>query len=146
MPDPSLLSVREAAEHLGISPAAVRQQIAAGRLPAVKRGRSWWLDQRAVGRLARQRPGSGLPLSPAMAWAVLLLASGDEIAAEDVAGRDRYISRARAWLREHPLRECAPRLRARAEMEEFDVHPSEIKRILDRPDVLATGISIGGIV
>ncbi len=146
MPDPSLLSVREAADRLGVGPVAVRQHIASGRLPAVKRGRSWWLDERAVERLARQRPGGGRPLSQAMAWAVLLLASGEDTAAEEMAGRERYSQRMRAWLREHPLRDYAPRLRARAEMEEFDVHPSELRRILGRPDVLATGISAGDVV
>jgi excisionase family DNA binding protein len=146
VPDASLLSVREAADRLGVGPVAVRQQIASGRLPAVKRGRSWWLDERAVQRMTRQRPGGGRPLSQAMAWAVLMLASGDDTTAEDMAGRDRYCARMRAWLREHPLREYAPRLRARAEMEEFDVHPSELGRILDRPDVLATGISASDVV
>jgi excisionase family DNA binding protein len=146
VPDASLLSVREAADRLGVGPVAVRQHIASGRLAAVKRGRSWWLDERAVQRMARQRPGGGRPLSQAMAWAVLLLASGDDTTAEDMAGRDRYSSRMRAWLRDHPLREYALRLRDRAEMEEFDVHPSELGRILDRPDVLATGISAGDVV
>jgi excisionase family DNA binding protein len=146
MPDASLLSVREAADRLGVGPVAVRQQIASGRLPAVKRGRSWWLDERVVQRIVRQRPGAGRPLSPAMAWAVLLLASGDATAAKEVAGRDRYSSRARAWLRDHALREYAPRLRARSESEEFHAHPSELARILERPDVLATGISAGDVV
>jgi excisionase family DNA binding protein len=146
MPDVSLLSVREAADRIGVGPVAVRQHIASGRLPAIKRGRSWWLDERAVQRMARQRAGGGRPLSPEMAWATLLLASGDEAAAEDMAGRARYWSRMRAWLRDHPLGEYAPRLRGRAEMEEFDVHPSELKRILGRPDVLATGISAGDVV
>jgi hypothetical protein len=81
-----------------------------------------------------------------MAWAVLLLASGDDDAAEDMAGRDRYSSSMRAWLREHPLQEYAPRLRARAELEEFDAHPSELGRILARTDVLTTGISAGEVV
>lgn len=124
----------------------MRQQIAAGRLPAVKRGRDWWLDASAVGRVARQRSGGGRPLSPAMAWAVVLLASGDEAAAREAAGRDRYWSRARAWVRDHPLAEHAPRLRARAESEELDAHPSELRRILRRPDVLATGVSAGEAV
>jgi hypothetical protein len=31
-------------------------------------------------------------------------------------------------------------------MEELDVHPSELGRILDRPDVPATGISAGDVV
>ena len=81
-----------------------------------------------------------------MAWAVILLASGEDTAANDVAGRDRYSQRMRAWLRDHPLQENAPRLRARAEVEEFDVHPSEQGRILDRLDVLATGISAADMV
>jgi excisionase family DNA binding protein len=144
--DSSLLSVSEAAGRLGIGPVAVRQHIASGRLPAIHRGRDWWLDERAVERMARQRSGSGRPLSPMMAWAVLLLASGDDAAARQAAGRERYWSRARQWLRDHPLSEHACRLRARAEMEEFDAHPSELKRILARPDVLATGISAGDVI
>lgn len=142
----SFLSVHEAAERLGIGAAAVRRHIASGQLPAIKRERSWWLDERAVQRMTRQRLGGGRPLSPAMAWAVLLLASGNDDAAEIAAGRDRYSSRMRAWLRDHPLREYAPRLRARAEIEEFDAHPSELKRILDRSDLLPTGISAGDLV
>lgn len=145
MADPAL-SVREAADRLGISPLAVRQHIAAGRLLADKHGRDWWLDQRAVERMARQRPASGRPLSPAMAWAVVLLSSGDEVAAREVAGRDRYWSRARAWLRDHRLAEHAPRLRSRAAMEDLDAHPSELQRIRRRPDVLATGISAADAV
>lgn len=146
MPDSSLLSVREAAERLGVGPMAVRQHIASGRLPAVKRGRSWWLDERAVQRMTRQPLGGGRPLSPRMAWAVLLLASGNQSAAEEVAGRDRYSSRMRVWLRDHPLRDYAPRLRSRAEIEEFDAHPSELERVLHRADALATGISAGETV
>jgi excisionase family DNA binding protein len=143
MPDRSLLSVSEAADRLSVSAAAVRQHIASGRLPAFKRGRSWWLDARGVERMARQRPRGGRPLSPEIAWAVLLLASGSDAAAEVAAGRDRYWSRVRMWLRDHPLRDNAPRLRARAAIEEFHAHPSELKRILERPDVLITGVSAG---
>lgn len=137
----SFLSVREASARLGVTAIAVRQQIAAGRLPAVKRGRDWWLDAQAIERIVRQRPGGGRPLSPTMAWAVLLLASGQDAVAKEVAGRDRYWSRVRTWLRDHALAEHAPRLRARAQVEQLDAHPSELKRILDRPDVLATGSS-----
>lgn len=146
MPDPSLLSVPEAADRLGIGHAAVRQRIASGRLPAIKRGRSWWLDQREVERISRQGGGGGRPLSPQMAWAVLLLASGDTAGAEQAAGRDRYWSRARAWLRDHALREHASRLRRRAELEEFECHPAELQRVLRRPDVLITGASAGDAV
>lgn len=42
------VSVSDGAEQLGISESAVRQAIAAGRLPAVKRGGSHWLQPEAV--------------------------------------------------------------------------------------------------
>lgn len=146
MLDLSSLSVGEAADRLGISPVAVRQHIASGRLAAVKRGREWWLDGHAVERLARQPPAGARPLSPAMAWAVILLVSGEDAPAREAAGRARYSSRARAWLRDHPLPEHAARLHARARTEELDAHPSEVDRILARPDVLATGASAGETV
>jgi len=44
------------------------------------------------------------------------------------------------------LRDYAPRLRSRAEIGEFDAHPSELGRVLHRADVLATGISVGEAV
>jgi hypothetical protein len=138
--------VRDAAQRLGVSPVAVRQQIAGGRLPAVKRGRDWWVDPRAVERMRRLPARSGRPLSAPLAWAVLLLASGEEEAADRVVQHPRYRARARAWLREHSLSEDAPRLRARAAPEEFDAHPSELRRIAARPDVLLTGASAGGLV
>jgi hypothetical protein len=139
-------SVHEAAERLGISPIAVRQHITSGRLLAAKRGRDWWLEAGTVERMARQPPGGGRPLSPSLAWAVLLLASGHEMTAQDVAGRARYWSRARAWLRDHRLAEDATRLRARAQREQLDAHPSEFERILGRPDVIATGTSAADTV
>lgn len=140
------LSVREAAARLGVSPVAVRQQIAGGRLRAVKRGRDWWVDPRAVERMRRLPARSGRPLSAPLAWAVLLLASGDEEAADRVVRHPRYRTRARAWLREHSLSDDAGRLRARAAPEQFDAHPSELRRIAARTDVLLTGASAGGLV
>lgn len=131
---------------MGISPRAIRDHIASGRLPATKRGRSWWLDERTVERMARHEPARGRPLSPSMAWAVLLLASGEKEAAESLARRERYPSRMRAWLAKHPLNEYALQLRSRATLEELDAHPSELKRILDRSDVLATGSSASTII
>ena len=146
MVDSSLLSVREAADRLGVGPEAVRKRIASGRLPAVKRGRDWWIDERVVQRGVRQPAGSGRPLSAEMAWAVLLLASGDETAAAELASRDRYRSRARQWLREHSLVEYAAQLRDRAQSERFDGHPSELARLAERSDVLATGSSAAQLV
>jgi excisionase family DNA binding protein len=138
--------VQEAADALGVGPAAVRKSIASGALPAIKRGRSWWLDAAEIDRRRRQPRGQGRALSPEMAWAVLLLASGDEEGAAGAAGRDRYVSRMRAWLADHPLADYAPRLRARGEREDFDGHPSELPRILARPDVRVSGLSAGWLL
>lgn len=140
------LSVREAADRLGVSPAAVRLRIAGGELSAVKLGRDWRVDEREVLRVARRGDGAGRPLSPAMAWAVLLLASGDESAADRLAGAQRYRARVRQWLREHPLAEHAGRLRERARREVFEAHPSELSRLRDRAGVLLTGASAAGVV
>jgi excisionase family DNA binding protein len=135
------MTVQEAAARLDLSADAVRKRIAAGQLPAQRRGRQWWIDARAVDRMARQRPGQGRPLSPEMAWAVLLLASGDDDAAARAVHNARYWSRIHEWLGSHSLVEHSSRLRARADAEEFDAHPSELARILDRADALRTGIS-----
>jgi len=142
----SRLTVVEAAARLGVSADAVRKRIAAGQLPAQRRGRQWWIDARAVDRLARQRPGQGRPLSPKMAWAVLLLASGEDTAAGRAVHGARYRSRIHEWLGSHSLVEHSSSLRARADAEEFDAHSSELARILDRPDALRTGISAADAV
>jgi excisionase family DNA binding protein len=138
---PALLTVDEAAELLGRSPQAVRSMAASGDLDAVKRGNGWWLDALAVERRRRELPGRGRPLSPAMAWSVVLLASGEPELAGRVVAEAHQPSRARRWLREHPLPEHFPRLRARAGRESFDAHPAEINRILARADVMPSGIS-----
>lgn len=143
MQERAVLTVQEAAARLGVSADAVRKRVAAGDLPAERRGREWSLDARAVDRMARQPPGPGRPLSPAMAWAILLLASGDDHAAGRAVDNARYWSRLRGWLLTHSLAEHSSRLRTRARTEDFDAHKSELARILDRPDVLVTGISAG---
>jgi hypothetical protein len=136
----------EAAERLGRSPQSVRLMAASGDLDAVKRGNGWWLDARSVERRRREQPGRGRPLSPAMAWSVLLLASGAPELAGRVAGEAHQPSRGRRWLRDHPLREHFARLRARAVRESFDGHPAEIGRILGRGDVMATGVSVADLI
>jgi len=135
-----LIAVHDAARRLGISERAVTELAASGRLDALKRGNAWWLDVRSVERRRRERPAPGRPLSPAMAWSVLLLASGSP-GSELLAHHAHHHSRAERWLARHSLAEHAARLRARAWRESFDAHPSELERILARDDVMRTGIS-----
>jgi hypothetical protein len=136
-----LLSVDEAAQRLGRSLQAVRLMAMSGELPGMKRGNAWWLDARAVERRRREPPGRGRALSPEMAWSVLLLASGADNEAHRVAGAAHQPSRARRWLRDNGVVDHAPRLRSRARRESFAAHPAELARILERDDVMRSGLS-----
>jgi excisionase family DNA binding protein len=48
------VTLREAAELLGLDPATLRQQIARGSLRAEKRGRDWHVTPREVERYRRE--------------------------------------------------------------------------------------------
>lgn len=60
------MTLKEAAAILGgITPAALRQAIAAGSLRAVKRGRDWWVTPDQVARYQREHRGRpGRPRKP----------------------------------------------------------------------------------
>lgn len=53
----SLLSTREVAERLGISPNRVRQLISSGQLPAERVGKVYVVREGDLRRFARQPPG-----------------------------------------------------------------------------------------
>jgi excisionase family DNA binding protein len=136
----SSLTAAEAAERLGISERAVTHLASSGALEAVKRGNVWWIDADAVARRSREGRTSGRPLSPSVAWAVILLASGR--AEWRALGRHGHQPRrAREWLDSHVLADDAFRLVSRARREAFDAHPSELRRLVARSDVMPTGIS-----
>lgn len=48
------MTLAEAAALLGVTTATLRQQIAAGKLKAVKRGRDWWVTRAEVARYQRE--------------------------------------------------------------------------------------------
>lgn len=48
------MTLIEAAATLGVTPTTLRQQIAHGKLRAVKRGRDWWVTPREVERYRRE--------------------------------------------------------------------------------------------
>lgn len=53
------MTLKEAAELLGVTPDTLRQRIAAGSLRATKRGRDWWVTAKEVERYrANRRPPS----------------------------------------------------------------------------------------
>lgn len=62
----ALITSKEAAERLGITPRRVGALIAAGRLPATKLGRDWLIAEDALALVAERKPGnrSGRPRTP----------------------------------------------------------------------------------
>jgi len=54
------LSVKDAAERLGVTTARVHQLIQSGSLPAQKIGRDWFILEKDV-QSAQKRPGRGRP-------------------------------------------------------------------------------------
>src|SRR5258706_4492989 len=72
--DADVLSVREAAEQLGVRSARVRQLVSAGSLPARRSSAGWLIGADAVA----DRSGSaraGRPASPRTVWAILCILS-----------------------------------------------------------------------
>lgn len=96
-----VLSVREAAEQLGVSSERVRQLINAGSLPARRSSAGWLLRADAVAERTRSAPLAGRPASPRTAWAILCMLSsameGDASDPSACAVRDRR-------LRHHVMR------------------------------------------
>lgn len=132
------LTIAEAAAILEVTPDAVRKLATNGTLIATKHGRDWAIDPSSVERRRRGNPVAGRPLSRETAWGVILEASAAPRigAAWEVPARDR----GRRWLARYDLVADAARLRNRARLERFDVHPSQRKELLES-SLATTGIS-----
>jgi len=138
MVDP--ISISAAARDLGLSPARVRALAAGGGLAAAKLGDRWFVERAAVERRRRAKPAAGRPFSPRNAWALLSLASGEDVVEVDSSVR----SRLRRALAIDGLERLAPRLMRRAEALSFNAHPGEIAHVLKDPGFVRSGISAPG--
>lgn len=132
-----LLSISEAARELDVNASRARSLVASGELAGVKVGGRWLVDGAAVADRLRSARPPGRPLSPSNAWAALFLASGEEA---PWLG-PQALWRVRQNLKVRRLSELRPRLVQRAEPMRFIVHPGELKRLRDRPDLARSGIS-----
>src|ERR1700760_3542884 len=124
-----LISVPDAADALGLSPARVRLLAANGGLPAQKIGGRWLVERSGVEKRRSRGSAGGRPFAPRNAWAVLGLASGDEGAGLDPVAR----SRLRRALALEGLSSLMLRLERRAEVRRYSGHPGEIRYILADP-------------
>jgi excisionase family DNA binding protein len=136
------ITVRDAAERLGVSEPRVRQLLASGDLAGRRLGRAWLVSADSVAKMQERgaRP-PGRPLGPRRAWALLdLLAGGD---AAWLASSARSQLRARL----HGLAGAAPAqwraaLRGRSEVLSCRAHPAAISRLAGHEGVLAAGLAV----
>lgn len=128
------LTVAQAAQLLGVSANQVRQLIATGELEAVKAGPAWMIPHRAVESRRDIGWGAGRRLAPANAWALLLLADGDEVPWLD--RRTRW--RLRHYLETHRLADVRSRLLDRGRPRAYRAHPSLLDGLRDDPALMLT--------
>jgi len=131
------LTVAQAAQVLGVSANQVRQLIATGELEAVKAGPAWMIPQRAVTSRQDTGWGAGRRLAPVNAWALLLLADGEEV--PWLPRRTRW--RLRHYLDVHRLVEIRSRLVDRGRPSDYRVHPSLLDGLRDDPALMLTGVT-----
>ena len=114
------LSVREAAEELGVSPSAVRHLIAQGQVRASKFAGRVVVDPDHLRQLRAAARPAGRPFSPAASWVLLRLLAGQQPGPVSPS----RLSQLRRHLRFDDPQHLAGRLRKRAELSFFHVHPS----------------------
>jgi len=137
----SLLSVSAAAEELGVNSSRVRAMISSGALEAEKIGGVWLIELASIAGRAREQASPGRPLSPANAWALLLMASGEE-PPRDLGASARW--RVRHALESYGLGGLRPRLVRRAETSSYWALPGELRALHDRGDLVLSGPSAAG--
>jgi hypothetical protein len=131
------VSIPEAAEALDLSPARVRAMAADGQLSAAKLGDRWFVERAALERRRKDGSHEGRRFSPRNAWALLRLASGEEVDGIDPSSRSR-LKRALAL---EGLKRIAPRLGYRAEVLRFRSHPGELRHLQKDLALVLSGVS-----
>ncbi len=139
------LSAADAAAVLGLHEQRVYQLVQSGALPAERVGSRLVLRQSDVRQLALLNRPSGRPLGPRAAFGALWLASeaagfaAVQPAASWLSAAER--SRLRRRLRGAGLSPLLPRLRDRADREEYLVHDAELVRLAADPRLVRCGES-----
>jgi excisionase family DNA binding protein len=135
MMDP--VSIQEAAKDLSLSPARVRVMAARGQLAATKIGNRWLVERAAIEKRRRDGAHEGRRFTSRNAWALLLLAAGEEVDGLDPSVR----SRLKRALRVEGIERLGPRLGHRARLLSFRAHPGEIPYLVDDPALVRSGVS-----
>jgi excisionase family DNA binding protein len=130
-----VISPAEAARRLGVTPRRVYSLVGENRLRSERIGGRLLIDRDDVDARAAGARAVGRPLSPRRAWAMLLLADGQDPLGLDASTR----SKLRRLLRERDLWSMRARFVGRAERLPFRAHSSDLPRIDAEPGVVRTG-------
>jgi hypothetical protein len=106
-------------------------------LPAQKIGGRWLVKRGGVEKRRSRGSAGGRPFAPRNAWAVLGLASGEEVDQIDSVTR----SRLRRLLSFEGLSVLALRLERRAQVHRYSGHPGEIPYVPADKRLVASGVS-----
>lgn len=135
-----LISIPEAAVRLNLSAARVRVMAAQGQLPAAKIADRWVVERSVVEQRRKQNVPRGRRFTPQNAWAILMLAAGEDAPQLDPSVRSRF----KRALALEGLQALAPRLGNRAEIFMYKAHAGEIPYVLEDEALLPSGISAAG--
>jgi GNAT superfamily N-acetyltransferase len=135
------VAVDDAARQLGVAPSRVRALIASGLLRADKVGGRWLVDWDSVLARERAQNAPGRPLTALNAWALLLLASDEEIPRR-VDSNTRW--RLRQTLSRRRLADLESRLDQRAGVHRLWALPGELRSLRMGGDIVVTGSSAAG--
>jgi excisionase family DNA binding protein len=131
----SLISPAEAAKRLGVTPRRVYSLVRENRLHAERIGGRLLIDRDDVEARAMGSSAVGRPFSPRRAWALLLLAAGDDPRGLDPSTK----SKLRRILRDRDLWSIRARFADRAARRLLRAHSSDLPRIEAEPGVVRTG-------
>jgi hypothetical protein len=131
------LSVREAAAELGVSPSAVRQLIAQGQVRSSKFAGRVVVDPDHLRQVGAATRPVGRPFSPAAAWVLLRLLAGQQPGPVSPS----RLSQLRHHLRFDDPQHLAGRLRKRADLAFYHVHPSLLGDLAAEPGCVLAGRS-----
>lgn len=130
--------VSDAAHILDVHPSRVRAMVKAGQLEAEKLAGRWFINRSSLEQRSAVGSPDGRPLSPANAWALLCIASGNRADWVDKSVQ----SRLRGHLRRRSWEELVPRLRSRANAQRLRAHPAAIDRLASEAGVVLSGVSV----
>jgi hypothetical protein len=136
----NVMTVRQAADRLGLPVQRIRELLNRDELAGERVGPIWMISTGDVERIRQQVRPTGRPLGERLAWAVLRqlepTLGGREFSNEERGRAARHAKR--------PFAELAPRMRKRAGTDYLSIDPKRLETILGDTRLVAGGRAAAG--